>query len=71
MPDLVITITSITGTDYDGINETTKHVTATLDLLPAQPCVIEEAAVTDAICKVNYRAHLVNLGYTWSTEDGI
>ncbi len=71
MSDLIITITTITEPDYDGVNETTKHVTATIDLLPIHPQVIEEDTVTDATCKANYRTHLTGLGYTWDTEDGV
>lgn len=71
MSNLVITITPVSETDYDGVNENTKHVTATLDLRPIQLSVIEEDTVTDAICKSNYRTQLTNLGYTWDTEDGV
>ena len=71
MSDLVITITVVTEADYDGINETTKHVKATLDLVPIDLNVIEEDLVTDSICKTNYRTHLTDLGYTWDTEDGV
>jgi len=71
MPNLVITITAVTETDYDGVNENTKHVSATLDLMPIQLSVVEEDTVTDTICKSNYRTQLTDLGYTWDTEDGV
>jgi len=71
MVDLVITITTITEPDYDGVNETTKHVTGTLDLKPVDLNLIEEDTVTDSVCKTNYRTELTNLGYTWDTEDGV
>ncbi len=71
MSNLVITITTITEADYDGVNETTKHVAATLDLKPIQLSIIEEDAITDSVCKSNYRTQLTDLGYTWDTEDGV
>lgn len=71
MSDLVITITSVTEADYDGVNENTKHVTATLDLKPVDLSVIEEDTVTDSVCKANFRTNLTDLGYTWDTEDGV
>jgi len=71
MSDLVITITTITEADYDGTNESTKHVNATIDLRPLQFSIIEEDTVTDTICKSNYRTQLTDLGYTWDTEDGV
>jgi len=71
MSDLVITITNVAETDYDGINENTKHVNATLDLKSLQLSIIEEDTVTDATCKSNYRTQLTDLGYTWDTEDGV
>lgn len=71
MADLVITITTVTEADYDGVDETTKHVKGTLDLIPVHLNTIEENTVTDAICKTNYRNNLTSLGYTWDTEDGV
>jgi len=71
MSNLVITITAVSETDYDGVNEDTKHVTATLDLKSIQLSVVEEDTVIDATCKSNYRTQLTNLGYTWDTEDGV
>ncbi|TDI97047.1 MAG: hypothetical protein E2O29_02075 [Deltaproteobacteria bacterium] len=71
MSDLVITITTITEADYDGVNETTKRVTATLDLKPIDLNVIEEDTVTDSVCKTNFRTNLTDLGYIWDTEDGV
>ncbi len=71
MVDLVITVTAVTEADYDGVNEDTKHVSGTLDLVPVGPSVVEEDTVSDTDCKTNFRTKLTALGYVWDSEDGV
>lgn len=68
MSNLQIAIAQVTETDYDGVSETTKQVTSTIDSSPLQIRTIEEDTVTDTICKDNHRTTLTALGYVWGTE---
>lgn len=68
MAELQITIEQVTEQDYDGVNETTKHLTATIDGAALREVWVEEDTVSDATAKANFRAELTTAGYSWDTE---
>lgn len=68
MTTLTITITSVTEQDYDGVDETTKHVCGHIDDEPCTFVHVEESTVSDATVKTNFKIKLTAAGYTWDTE---
>jgi hypothetical protein len=68
MAELSITITQVTEQDYDGVDETTKHLTAEIDCCGLKETWITETTTSDADAKTAFKAHLTAMGWTWDTE---
>jgi hypothetical protein len=68
MAELSITITPRTELDYDSIDETTKHLTATIDGVELRETMTVPDTTADADAKAAFRGELTAKGYDWDTE---
>lgn len=68
MTTLTITITQVIEPDYDGVNETTKHVTGSIDGVTLNEVTVCQDTDTDADCKTEFKDDLTSKGYVWDAE---
>jgi|ETNmetMinimDraft_30_1059905.scaffolds.fasta_scaffold17668_3 hypothetical protein len=68
MPELQITIEQETNQDYDGVDETVKKATGTIDGASMTTIVSSETTTTDNDLKQEFRDQAIDQGYTWDTE---
>lgn len=66
--DLTWLITSITEADYDGVNETVKHVIPCINLLKLPHEFSRLDSESDADAKTAIKTILTDKGYSWDTE---
>lgn len=69
MKTLKITIELETDEDYDGIEETTKTLTACLNGRALPESIIYEEEKTDTECKELFKSYLNSIGYAWDVVE--
>lgn len=68
MSTITIIIENQTNTDYDGVNETLKVLSANIDGVNLPEIDTREDTMSDADCKTAYKSLLTSIGYTWDNE---
>lgn len=68
MPNLVITYSDHTMTDYSGTSVTTRTFCSKIDGIDTLLCASSPTTADVSVIKASLRTLLIDRGFTWTTE---